>query len=427
LHGFGGYSYDRAGDLVVYVTDPSEVSTAQSQFEAVLRNKPRSVHDRQWALLAKEGRAAKPAVVVKIGKYTLQQLRDWRDLLDDRVLAIRGVTMFGIDFHNNRLFVSIDRNAPGASVAAVQQAVRDNALPPEAVSIHASTQVAAEDLVLPTGPTADSAFSSCGTFNHSTVRDYVRPLEAGVMICWTDTTGHTRECTLGFVTQYNSDVSFVTASHCSRTVGGLDSTTYFQPNDSIIGFIAGQESYDPAFTTDSGCSTHCRWSDANIVKSAVSAVIGRMGRPVVCDWPNPACNDQDMGWYYIGGTAPYAYFTIEDDGLASDEPAEYDEVWMLGARSGESWGYLQQPCVDANMDYGATLHCQTLADYWSDKGDSGAPVFFWPDTPPYDQYVIFYGINNGFVTDSALGCAWGCGVYSPIAQVKHDLGSIATH
>lgn len=100
---------------------------------------------------------------------------------------------------------------------------------------------------------------------------------------------------------------------------------------------------------------------------------------------------------------------------------------VLGGRSGETWGYLVNACVDATTENGYVLHCQTVADYWEDKGDSGAPVFFWPDTPPYDQYVILYGVNNGFVTDSTIGCNWGCGVYSPIAQVKRDLGSIVTH
>lgn len=243
------------------------------------------------------------------------------------------------------------------------------------------------------------------------------------MICWVDRVDNIRECTLGFVTVSNGDTSFVTASHCSQTHGALDSTTYFQPNDSVITYYVGSESLDPAFVTDATCPAGpagCRNSDVTLVKAAAPAALGRMGRPVTCfcpSWGNPP----DSAYDYLGGQGPYAYFTIQADTIATDE------VWMLGAKSGETYGFLVSSCVDATTESGAVIKCQVVASYPSTFGDSGAPVFFWPDTPPYDQYVDLLGVHFGATTDSALGCQGGCGVFSPIAAVKQELGNVPTH
>lgn len=100
---------------------------------------------------------------------------------------------------------------------------------------------------------------------------------------------------------------------------------------------------------------------------------------------------------------------------------------MMGGTSGMTWGDIQQQCIDGTTTSGLVLHCQALADYSSDQGDSGGTIFFWPDTPPYDQYIDLLGIHWGQVVDANLGCDWGCGIYSQIGNIKRDLGAIPTH
>jgi hypothetical protein len=420
IPGFGGYTFRSGGNMVVFLTDLSYSARVRAELASFLATGPRRVRHGWLGHPASAAQSGSATIEIRKANYTFEQLRNWRDQVDEPLLATRGVVMLGVDIKKNVIFVGVDQSAYETGRLSVERVLDVAAVPRGAVRIDRSSALR-EQVGLSRASVASTDSSSCSTFGGHTNRDSRRPLIAGLMICWADSSNRSRECTLGFITAYQGDPAFVTAAHCSKIQGGLDSTVYGQPDASAPADEVGYEVLDPAFALDSGCDSACRWSDANIVKlDSVSGVLGRMARPVVCGLPY-TCPDT---WSFIEGASPYDYFTIESEGPGVDS----GEVWMLGARSGETYGWVQQQCIDAHTENHGVLHCQAAADYWSEKGDSGAPIFFWPDTPPYDQYVDLLGIHDGNFSNDSLGCPdHGCGVYSQIRSIKRDLGSIPTH
>lgn len=74
------------------------------------------------------------------------------------------------------------------------------------------------------------------------------------------------------------------------------------------------------------------------------------------------------------------------------------ELHKIGATSAWTYGYITGSCVDkwtgAYSD-GVELWmvCNTITDIWSEGGDSGSPVFYWPWRD--QDYVHFEGILWG--------------------------------
>src|SRR5688572_24984507 len=103
-------------------------------------------------------------------------------------------------------------------------------------------------------------------FQVTTLRDLVRPVEAGYQIRFSQYV-----CSLGFNAIRNNVLGFVTASHCSTQQGSVDGTQYYQPLNQVSGELIGTETVDPPYVRNGkGCPKGrvCRYSDSNFVSGA---------------------------------------------------------------------------------------------------------------------------------------------------------------
>jgi hypothetical protein len=219
-------------------------------------------------------------------------------------------------------------------------------------------------------------------------------------------------CSLGFTALVDGVAGFVTASHCSDSQGSVDGTTYYQPLDQVPNDFIGTEIADPPYVRGGGkdCprSRRCRQSDANFSRSEgprllMVGTIGKIARTT------------GLGSLTIDPANPP--FTINGEGVAEDK-AIVDKV---GRTTGWTRGAVSGTCVDTAVQ-GSTivLLCQTFVKGSGQivaGGDSGSPVF------------ASAGGNN--VT--LLGGLWGGNqsgtqfVYSPIANIRSELGNLTTH
>lgn len=215
-------------------------------------------------------------------------------------------------------------------------------------------------------------------------------------------------CSLGFPA-FDGDgtAGFVTASHCSTKQGTVDSTQYYQPLDQVPNDFIGTEIADPAYRKGGDCprGRRCRQSDANFSEAngPRPVTVGRIARTTA------------LGSLTIDPANPT--YLITGEGVAADNAT----VNKVGRTTGWTRGAVSGTCVDTGVQ-GSTivLLCQTFvtgSGVIVQGGDSGSPVF---------------GINqNGSAT--LFGVLWGGNqsgtqfVYSPIANVRSDLGALITH
>jgi hypothetical protein len=103
-------------------------------------------------------------------------------------------------------------------------------------------------------------------FQIATLRDYTRPVIAGVQIRFSQFV-----CSLGFNAIRAGVLGFVTASHCSDRQGTVDGTQYYQPLNQVPTELIGTETVDPAYLRGiAGCPRGrvCRYSDSNFSAGA---------------------------------------------------------------------------------------------------------------------------------------------------------------
>jgi hypothetical protein len=237
----------------------------------------------------------------------------------------------------------------------------------------------------------------------STLRDQVRPVVGGLQVRFSNYL-----CSLGFNAVRGNDLGFVTASHCSDKQGSVEGTQYYQPLDQVSDQLIGTEVADPAYRRNVGeCPRGrvCRYSDANF-SAASNAANFTVGGIAKTTGPN-------NGSLNIAGQ-----FAINGDGVA----AVGHTANKVGRTTGWTQGTVTRTCVDTGVaGSNIVLLCQGFVE--NDKaqivggGDSGSPVF------------RIDGGNN--VT--LLGNLWGGNssntlfVYSPIANIESELGTLTTH
>jgi hypothetical protein len=216
-------------------------------------------------------------------------------------------------------------------------------------------------------------------------------------------------CSLGFnAFDQNGVAGFVTASHCSDQQGSVDGTTYYQPLDQIPNDFIGTEIADPPYLRGRGCpkGRRCRWSDANFsdANGQRSVTVGRIARTTA------------LGSLEIDPANPT--YIITGEGVA-EMRATANKV---GRTTGWTRGTVSGTCVHTGVSGSSlVLLCQTFVTGSGAivaGGDSGSPVFAT-------------GGAGGGVT--LLGGLWGGNqsgtqfVYSPIDNIRTDLGDLITH
>jgi hypothetical protein len=237
----------------------------------------------------------------------------------------------------------------------------------------------------------------------ATLRDKVRPVVGGLQIRFS---GYL--CSLGFNAWRDGVEGYVTASHCSDQQGEVDGTLYYQPLNQVADEFIGTEIADPAFFRNAdGCprGRKCRYSDSNFSDGddAVAFTLGGIART---SGPN-------NGSLEIAGE-----FAIRAQGAATVGQTAN----KVGRTTGWTQGTVTRTCVNTGvLGSNIVLLCQDFVENTVRivaGGDSGSPVF---------------RMNAGGSNVTLLGNLWGGNssgtlfVYSPIANIEHELGALTTH
>jgi hypothetical protein len=213
-------------------------------------------------------------------------------------------------------------------------------------------------------------------------------------------------CSLGFIAFRNGEEGFVTASHCSDRQGAADGTTYYQPSSQVANSFIGTEIADPPYARNSsGCpkGRKCRWSDANFSRSegVRGFSIGRIARTT------------RLGSLEIAGT-----FTIGSDEVVASQGQLVDKV---GRTTGWTQGRVSNTCVHTGVSgTSIVLLCQTFVATIDGGaivagGDSGSPTFISSGTNATLVGGLWGGNQDGTLF-----------VYSPIANIRAELGNLST-
>jgi hypothetical protein len=230
-----------------------------------------------------------------------------------------------------------------------------------------------------------------------------RPTIAGVQIHFGQYV-----CTLGFnVTHSSGDRSFITNSHCTNTQGGVEGTTYAQPNRNTHPEVIATEVADPLYTAFPGCSRGkvCRYSDAS--RANYSANVESTQGAIA----------QTTGVNNMSLETVSTPFTIgAQDNNTRNFPLGM-VVNKVGRTTGWASGQVTNTCVTVNVSQTKfQQHCQTIVENPSAVivrgGDSGSPIF------------TLSGTNATLV-----GILWGGGgdhllVFSPLNNIQQELGSV---
>lgn len=244
-----------------------------------------------------------------------------------------------------------------------------------------------------------------------TVRDKIRRLAGGIQIAYDE-----RFCTLGFNATLQGYSGFVTNAHCTTEMFTVTGTDVYQSintiNHPLRADYVGSETVDPPLKKTSEDISY-RYSDAAFIRSPSYIRLG-MGKLV---------------------RTKYAAFRTGDGSIDISNHMEVDtnectvimgqEVDKIGRTTGWTYGNVEATCKSANMG-SYTLFCQDEVYANVGMGDSGSPTFLWKrDTD-----------GKGWVNVDLVGSLWGrqtyldgkkTFLYSPICQIKADLGSLQTY
>jgi hypothetical protein len=312
------------------------------------------------------------------GRYAWSALERWKGVATASALAVEGAVFVDNDETKNRVHVGIESAAAEGEVRA---ALARAGVPPEAVVI---------DEVEPFHQVA-------------TLRNIVdRPVRAGVQINFSGFL-----CSVGFnATSSSGQRSFVTASHCTARQGGVESTAYFQPLQSTAPGQIATEVSDPVYVSGGSCPSGrvCRRSDAARAAylNGANQALGLIART---SGPNSTSLD------VVGSLT-----VVSDD--TNNGAAVNSTVHKVGRTTGWSAGPLRQKCINVNVSgSNITQLCQNTVSARVGGGDSGSDAF----QVISGTSVRLEGVLWGGSSDGSLF------VYSPLANVLAELGSLTTH
>ena len=227
---------------------------------------------------------------------------------------------------------------------------------------------------------------------------YYSNAPAGVRISFLKNSGTHSSCTAGFMGYYQHFTPvMVTATHCSKDFGELDSGNYYQPDSART--IGSEMVDDDWWSCSSGDRTyHCVYADANIVGfSGHTPDIHSIARP------------DGTGTLVVNFNKPR--FDVVG-GVASSTVGM--EIWMVGQTSGMSEGEVDSTCRHFNLSGDELVLCMDVAHHFNtDAGDSGAPVFQVVDWD--DSEVLMVGVHKGKIPGFGL---WPTKyLFSPMSQI----------
>jgi hypothetical protein len=344
--GFGGLYLDERGTTHVYLQDVTRAGEMQG------------LSDR---------------VVFEQGDYDFRDLQAWKDQVRPE-LAVEGAVFLDIDERRNRLVFGVEREAIDRFTEELQRFLRDTRVPPAAVIVEAAEPIQPLELLT----------------------DKIRPVPAGVQI-----SSSGGACTLGTNAVRAGVKGFITASHCTATVGAVDGTAFFQ-STFAAGNQIGVEIVDPPSSLGGSCppGRRCRHSDAAFIAydSASLSAGAKIANPLF--W---GVGSGTLQTSLVMPRLPVGKF------LFGSMPSG-SIVYKVGRTTGGTFGSVTGTCCDSNVLFSkVTMLCQDRVAAGAGPGDSGSPVF----------------IQSGGVATLA-GILWGGNgttyAYSPWSFVFSDLG-----
>jgi hypothetical protein len=358
--GFGGFFVDEQGTPTIYLKDPGQRGAAEKALTPWFTSRGRGVATMR----------------VRKADFDWADLDRWFSQTSAEALGVPGVVFTDADEARNRVSIGVEHAAAAAQVRSVLARL---GVPASAVSVEVTAPI----------------------HQLATLRGTVRPVVAGVQINFPGFL-----CSLGFNASRSGTRGFVTASHCTNTQGGVQSTPYWQPLKSVSPTQIATETVDPTYSTGGSCPAlrRCRRSDAAFAKyiNSTPNTLGRIARTSSTSQTNLTI----VGNWTITSDASSSSFTIGST------------VNKVGRTTGWSRGPVSNTCVNVNVSgTNITQLCQTIVSATVGAGDSGSDVFaITSGTNVKLDGVLWGGSSNGKTF-----------VFSPLANVKGELGTLTTH
>ncbi len=297
--------------------------------------------------------------------YSFVELLDYRN----RAIALinkAGLTFVDLDEKRNLIHVGVDPLLGRAGLTAAEADLIAAGLPADALAVEPREAVRA----------------------HGNLIDKVVPISAGTQLV----INNSSLCTLGFNATLNGVRGFVTNSHC---VGGFGITGASIRQGGTGAPVAGSATTNPALFTGGVCpsGSSCRYSDAAFVTITTSDPSS----------PNIMLTTGFGSTTIAPRPGDHAPFRGPESVIVGD--------WTnkTGRTSGWGAGFVTDTCVaTAQSGTSNVMLCQTFANYTSQPGDSGSPVWRGP----------WSHLQNGM---TLLGINWGgsgvSGVFSPLSGI----------
>jgi hypothetical protein len=303
----------------------------------------------------------------------------WFAQSSPEVLALGGTVFADLDEANHRLLFGVEH---AAAITGVRHALAALGIPSSAYAIEVVEPI---------------QFAA-------TLRDRWRPTQAGIQIHFGNYL-----CTLGFNADDGTQRSFITASHCTNTQGGVEGTQYFQPTSTVDPTVIATEVEDPTYFRGGACprGRKCRYSDSS--RALYSASVGST-RGAIAKTSGP-----NNGSLEVTGS-----FSILTQDNTTTNFAVGTTVNKVGRTTGWTQGNVTQSCVNTNVSgSNITLLCQTFVQNPGGAvvvqgGDSGSNVFRITAADAVDLVGILWGGNGS-------GTLF---VFSPFKQIRDELGPI---
>jgi hypothetical protein len=364
--GFGGFFLSRDGTPTVYLTRGAGRAPAERVLAGYLAAKGIST----------------AAVHVAEARYGWKQLERWQASATGEALAVPGAVFVDNDETTNRVLVGVENMG---AMGQVRAAVARLGIPDDAVIVQR----------------ADPIHQVASLQN---VVD--RPVRAGVQINFPGFL-----CSVGFNATSGGVESFITASHCTSTQGGVESTPYWQPLQSVAPTQIATEVADPAYVrkgSDCPNGRRCRVSDASRAAyiNPANQAIGLIART----------SGANNGSLEIVGS-----FSITSDDCTGTLGGCFPVgtvISKVGRTTGWTRGAITNTCVNTGVSGSNIVQlCQTFVSAGVGGGDSGSDVFQVTSNNNVKLAGILWGGNSG-------GTQF---VFSPLANVVRDLGPLTTH
>jgi len=364
--GFGGFFLNPDGTPTVYLTRGSSRVPAERLLAGYLAGRGLST----------------AAVHVFEARYGWAQLQHWQEAATAEALAVPGAVFVDNDETSNRVLVGVESLGAAGQIRAATARL---GVPDDAVIVRQVDPI----------------------HQVATLQNVVdRPVRAGVQINFPGFL-----CSVGFNATSGTQKSFITASHCTNTQGGVESTPYWQPLKSVAPTQIATEVADPVYVKNGpGCPAghKCRVSDAARAAylNGANQALGLLART---SGPNN------------GSLSIVGSFNITSDDCKSTLGgclAVGVRVNKVGRTTGWTAGNITNTCVNIGVSGTSIVQlCQTLVSAGVGGGDSGSDVFRITTSPNVKLAGILWGGNSS-------GTQF---VYSPLANVIRDLGPLTTH